>query len=344
MKRHPSTIRVEPLDNPTLICGLVNAVWSAEYASATVMPNWTPTFFDWQFLSVPAGWPAICLGIYLGDALVGVYCGDCWPLVMDGNETRATLLSCISVAPEARHPSVAEAGLNGLREWSEAQESHYFVGFVNPASSAGAGRRYWTTRRGYRHAFSTLSRQWQINPMTVPEASGAGATGCRMYEIEDGFDGGTGLNKAATLLCAHTNRLAERGVATLVYSDARLRHQLRFGSIARAVVIEMQGAIGVCSYYVLPTHAGGRVGFFDHIAASTPEGALADQAFACAIARMKAEACDRAFVLGRPNHDDALLSRLGFRPCFPSYAPLIVSWDPSRPLPRDGAFCPPIYR
>nr|WKF59432.1 hypothetical protein HUO10_003943 [Paraburkholderia busanensis] len=337
--RVASDIRVEALDDHEQICALVNSVWSAQYLNAPVLPRWTPEFFDWQFLRVPDAWPAVCLGIYRDGELVGIFCGDCWPLQMDGEQTRATLLSCVSVSAKARHPDVAKAGLDGLRDWSEGNGSRYFVGFVNPESSDGVGRRYWTTRRGYAHAFSTLSRQWQINPMNVPDSAGlieGDATGM-VVEPND-------LDAAVALLKSNAAALAGRDIATLDCSESRLRHQLSFESIARAVVVREHGEIGVCSFYVLPTHGGGQVGFFDYIASSEPQGALADKAFARAIAAMKAQHCERAFVLGQPNHDDALLQRLGFHPCFPSYAPLIVSWDKSRPLPKEGAFCSPIYR
>lgn len=338
--RVASEIRVEALDDREQICRLVNGVWAAQYRNVPVLPKWTPEFFDWQFLRVPDAWPAVCLGIYRNDELVGMFCGDCWPLRMNGGDTRATLLSCVSVSVEARHPAVAQAGLNGLRDWSEEQGSHYFIGYVNPASSDAAGRRYWTTRRGYSHAFSTLSRQWQINPMNVPqrfdEAADAGP-GC----IDP--DGDT-LDSAVALLRAQMDALADSEIVTLDCPEARLRHQLRFDPIARSVVLEQGGETGVCAFYVLPTHGGAHVAFVDYIAASNPDGPLVERVFARAIATMKTARCDRAFVLGHPNHDDALLERLGFRPCFPSYAPLIVSWDKSRTLPQEGAFCSPIYR
>lgn len=335
--RVASAIRVEALDDREHICRLVNGVWAAQYLNAPVLPKWTPEFFDWQFLRVPDSWSAVCLGIYRNDELVGIFCGDCWPLLMNGIETRATLLSCVSVSAEARHPAVAEAGLNGLREWSERHGSQYFIGFVNPASSDAAGRRYWTTRRGYTHTFSTLSRQWQINPMTVAARFDVAAD--RRAE-----PGARTLDAAVALLRARVEALMDNEIATLGCPEARLRHQLSFDPIARVVVLEDRGEIGVCSFYVLPTHGDAHVGFIDYIAASDLDSPLVDRAFAQVIATMKAERCDRAFVLGHPNHDDALLERLGFHPCFPSYAPLIVSWDKSRPLPQEGAFCPPIYR
>lgn len=329
----PSDIRVEALEDREQICRLVNSVWSAQYLNAPVLPKWTPEFFDWQFLRVPDDWAAVCLGIYRNDELVGMFCGDCWPLQIDGAQTRATLLSCVSVSAEARHPAVAEAGLNGLREWSEQHGSHYFIGFVNPASSQAAGRRYWTTRRGYTHAFSTLSRQWQTNPMAAPDT-----------DESDDLEVSGNLDAAAALLKQGIGALAGREIATLGCPDARLRHQLSFDPIARPVVVEAHGEIGVCSFYVLPTHGDGHIGFVDYIASSEPDGPLADKAFAVAIRAMKEKRCERAFVLGYPNHTDALLERLGFHPCIPSYAPLIVGWDKSRPLPKEGAFCSQIYR
>lgn len=334
--RAAADIRVDALDDSEQICRLVNGVWAAQYADAAVLPKWTREFFDWQFLRVPDAWPAICLGVYRDAELVGIFCGDCWSLRMEGRETRATLLSCVSVSANARHPAVAEAGLNGLRDWSERLGSEYFVGFVNPASSQAAGRRYWTTRRGYAHAFSKLCRQWQINPLSVPDGAIA------MAEPDEDESGD--LDAAVELLKARLHAPASDGIATLGCPETRLRHQLSFDRIARTIVVEARGKIGVCSFYILPTHGGGHVGLFDFIASSGADDGLADKAFARAIAAMKKSRCHRAFILGSPNHDDVLLERLGFHPCFPSYAPLIVSWDKSRPMPKEGAFCSPIYR
>lgn len=337
--RIASEIRVEALDDREQICQLVNSVWGAQYQHAPVLPRWTPEYFDWQFLCVPDAWPAICLGIYRHDVLVGVFCGDCWPLRINGDDTRATLLSCVSVSPEARHPAVAQAGLNGLRDWSEGNGARYFMGYVNPASSDAAGRRYWTTRRGYRHSFSTLSRQWQINPLNASERVDAPTAGAGNSGLDD-----RSIDAAVTLLRSRMETLADSGIAMLGCPEARLRHQLDFAPIAHPIVIEEAGETGVCSFYMLPTQGDAHVGFIDYIAASDPDGPLVEQVFDRAIAVMKAARCDRAFVLGYPNHDDALLERLGFHPCFPSYSPLIVSWDSSRPLPQEGAFCSPIYR
>lgn len=325
-------ITVAPIDDREAICALVNDVWREQYQAASIFPRWTPAFFDWQFLRVPDDWSAVCLGIYRDDALVGVFCGDCWPIAIDGEMERATMLSCVSVSADARHPAVAAAGLNGLREWSESRRSHYFIGFVNPASSQGLGRRYWTTRRGYVHQFSPLCRQWRIDPTTVPDDPANADDAC-----------GT-LDAAMSLLQARMSTRAGGEIATPVFSDARLRHQLSFDSIARSVVVRRYGELGVCSFYVLPTHGTSPIAFVDHIASSDEDGPLAEGAFKAAIAMLKALRCDRAFVLGQPNHSDALLARLGFRPCFPSYSPLIVGWDSARPMPRDGAFSSAIYR
>ncbi len=328
-----SEVRVEPLEDRDQICQLVNGVWAAQYQGSPLVPKWTPEFFDWQFLRVPDQWAAVCLGIYCNDELVGTFCGDCWSLLMDGQEARATLLSCVSVKAEARHPAIAQAGLNGLREWSERQGAHYFIGFVNPQSSHGAGRRYWTTRRAYVHAFSTLSRQWQINPMTVPDTSDT--TDIR---VSDDLDG------AVALLTDRFDALNGGEIAMLRCPESRLRHQLSFDPIGRSVVVEDRGETGVCSFYVLPTHREGHIGYFDYIASSDADGTLASKAFARAIAEMRNQRCERAFTLGQPIHSDVMLEHLGFHPCFPSYAPLIVSWDETRALPKEGAFCSPIYR
>jgi hypothetical protein len=206
------------------------------------------------------------------------------------------------------------------------------------AISHGAGRRYWTTRRGYMHAFSQLSRQWQMNPMTSRLAE-------RKYAATGEPSSSSGeISDAVALLQDRSSGIAKREVATLQCDDSRLRHQLNFGSLARAAVVRKGPAIGACSYYTLPNTAFGNVAFFDYVASTDDDGCLADEAFSGCIQALRERRCEKAFALGEPNNDPRLLERLGFRPCIPSYSPLIVSWDKSKPIPNSGAFCPSIYR
>lgn len=321
-------------DDAERIAALVNEVWHEQYPDDHLTPVWTPEFFEWQFLRSPASHPAVCLGCCVDGELVGIYCGDCWPLRIGDYRGRGTLLSCVSVKRKARHPSIAAALLAGMRDWSEAQGSCHLFGFVNPPGSGGVGRRYWTTRRGYAHTFLSAPRLWQCLPETAMNGAGEGAPAWDLAQapcIVDRVHSGI-------------RALAGDSLLAFEWSPERLAHQMHYGAIARTAVIVQGGEAAACAFHHLPSRGGkGGIGFIDFVTAGDPSGPVASQALAAAAGALAGNGCRRIFTLGPPVLPKGLLRRHGFVPCVPSYSPLLLGWG-DVPLPPPTASVFTIYR
>jgi hypothetical protein len=310
-------IRVAPIANPQQIAALVNDVWHKQYPKDENLSIWPEAFFDWQFLQVPSVHPAICLGAFFNDSLLGIYCGDIWTVRQaDGAEERVTFLSCVSVqiGPHRHHAS--EKLLNAMRDWSDQNGSHQFFGFVNPRESAMVGRRYWTSRRGFSHSFLEGARQWQLHPDHFTRVKD---------ETHDTSD--TDLDSAAQFLRERLDENAKDAHCSLDWPLLRIKHQLRFGALADCVQVRDGADQGVCSFSMLPSHGGWRVGYIDFLAAPDGRPDLIQTALQKALATMLAAGCKRILTLGGPTNRDKDLETLGFMPCIPSFAPLLVTWN-----------------
>lgn len=325
-------VTTRSLEDAEEIADLVNEVWHMQYPDNSLLPQWPAEFFDWQFLRAGPEHDAVCMGVFIGGAPVGVYCGDCWSIRFGGHEDRATLLSCVSVRSDARHPAVAASALASMREWSEHHDSHYFFGYVNPDGVEGVGRRYWTTRRGYRSVFLRHPRLWQLDPERSPLCSGG-------FPPSAPVDLDVAARQVRQLLDAHR---ADEAIL-FDWPAKRLTQQLRYGDIAHTVGGRSRDD-GICSYYILPTRDGASLAYIDFLtfAADAPERAA--PVLGEALARMREQHCRRVFIQGEPLHGPALLKRLGFVPCFPSYTPLMLAWDEHVPLPSGDDAALVIYR
>jgi hypothetical protein len=309
-------INVSPVTNANQIAELVNAVWRKQYPADENLTFWPETFFDWQFLQAQADHPTICLGAYVNNCLIGAYCGDIWTVRQpDGAEERVTFLSCVSVQSGPYRHHASEKLLNAMRDWSDQNGSHQFFGFVNPRESAMVGRRYWTSRRGFSHSFLEGARQWQQHPD-------------HFIELKSDAHGttDTDLDSAAHFLRERLTENAKDTPCSLLWSPFRIKHQLRFKPLADCVQIRDGADQGVCSFSMLPTHGGWQVGYIDFLAASGERFDLIQLALQNALAIMQANGCKRVLTLGGPTNRDTDLERLGFMPCIPSFAPLLVTW------------------
>lgn len=316
------------------IADLVNEVWYEQYPNDHLTPVWTPEFFEWQFLRSPASHPSVCLGCSVDGELVGIYCGDCWPLRIGDYRGRGTLLSCVSVKRKARHPSIAATLLAGIRDWSEAERSSHLFGFVNPPGSDGVGRRYWTTRRGYAHTFLNAPRLWQCLPETAMKSGG----------VEPPSWGLAQSPRTLEVVRNTVQTLADSSLLAFEWSPERLAHQLHYGNLARTAVIVRDDETAACAFHHLPTREGkGVIGFIDFVAADDQSGPLASQALVAAAGALAGQGCRRIFTLGPPVLPKDLLLRHGFVPCVPSYSPLLLGWG-DVPLPPPAASVFTIYR
>lgn len=311
------TVDVASAFDADAIAEVVNEVWHNQYPEEKKLVLWPPPFFDWQFLKVPPSHPAVCLGARVEGELVGIFCADIWPVLLPNGDTdHVSFLSCVSVKPIRARYHVSAALLQAAQHWSEQHGARQFFGYVNPAESDLAGRRYWTSRKGFHHAFVGGSRQWYLSaPMTdaAPLDTTAGSPPSLTLV-------------AQTLLRDRRDRVARTRAASLVWTEARLVHHLEFDGIASSSAVITDDAYAICSFYALPQKNGASVGYIDFLAASSPQHPLAGQALSDAVWRLRAKGCSRIFSTGEPGNDDKLLQTLGFVPCFPSYAPMVAGW------------------
>jgi len=331
MRVHPT---LSVIDDAEKIADLVNEVWRDQYPNDKVSPAWTPEFFEWQFLRRPASHPAVCLGCSVDGELVGIYCGDSWPLRINDYQGHGTLLSCVSVKRSARHPAIAGTLLEGIRDWSAGHGSHHLFGFVNPPESDGVGRRYWTTRRGYKHVFLSAPRLWQCLPETAAKSE---------WALPVAWD--LAQSPAVLAVVADTvRRLAALSPIAFDWSPERLSHQLHYGNLATTAVVVQDGQTAACAFHHLPTRDGaGVIGIVDFVAAEDQSGPLASAALAGAASALLERGCRRIFTLGPPQLPKEMLLRHGFVPCVPSYAPLLLGvGDVTMPEPTASVFT--IYR
>jgi hypothetical protein len=316
MLRSVEDIKIAPISDAKSIAELVNDVWHQHYPSDPNLTVWPSEFFDWQFLNVPTGHPSICLGAYLNDDLLGIYCGDIWTVEKkDRARECISFMSCVSVRSGPRSNDAAAKLLAAIQSWSGEHDSYHIYGFVNPRESSMVGRRYWSTRRGCKHCFPESPRQWQIRPdlfaNTAPECD-------EKADLD--------IESAAQFLHTNLTQESNRRECSLVWSLPRIKHQLRYGGLATATQ-ELEGRDqAVCGYNILPTQGGQKVGYIDFIAASDGRDDLLKRAATRALANMKAKGCARILTLGEPTNRNRSLQDLGFVPCIPSFTPILVSW------------------
>jgi hypothetical protein len=203
-----------------------------------------------------------------------------------------------------------------MREWSNENGAHQFFGFVNPGESAMVGRKYWTSRAGFSHRFLEGARQWQLRPENFLAARSP-IQECREPDID----------KIAAFLKQRLEDNARHATCAIVWTLARIKHQLRWSSLADVAHVKDGNDQAVCSFSAMPTHSGPHTGYIDFLAGTNGRRDLMKSALNRALASLKAMGCERILTLGAPTNRNQDLEELGFIPCFPSFAPLLVTWS-----------------
>jgi hypothetical protein len=326
-------VRIAPLTDARQIADFVNEVWQAQYASDANLNIWPTAFFEWQFLQAPQVHPAICLGAFFGCELLGVYCGDIWSVFdVNGIEEKLTFISCVSVRKNPRRHQASSELLTAMRDWSEKHGSRNFFGFVNPSASTMVGRRYWTSRAGLTNSFMAGPRQWQI----LPERLAMVKEGGRVEDVPD-------LDRASLFLFRHLTAMTAGEQCAVHWPLSRVRHQLRFGTLADFSHLTDGEDQALCSYSIMPANGGWCIGYVDFLAATNSRVDLLRRALNDCLAKMRGRGCKRVLAMGAPTNRDEDLEALGFMPCIPSYAPLLGTWD-NEPTFLSGARLAVVYR
>jgi hypothetical protein len=310
-------IHIAPVDDARQIAQLVNDVWHSQYPKDSNLTIWPEAFFDWQFLHTPKDHPAICLGAYRGQELLGVHCGDIWIGRDTSNiEDRLTFLSCVSVRAGPHRHLASSKLLEAMRRWSDDNGAHQFFGFVNPRESAMVGRKYWMSRTGLSLSFLQGARQWQLLPQ---EISAVRETACDDLVVD--------LDRAVKFLSQRLNGSDTETMSRVYWSSSRIEHQLRFKSLADVSQVTDGDDDALCNYSIMQTYGGWNTAYIDFLAASHGRLDLLQAVLNKSLAKMRAKGCERIMILGTPTNRDEDLKAMRFTPCIPSYAPLLATWN-----------------
>lgn len=323
-------IVIAPEDDAQVVADFVNQVWSSHYPDDTQLVIWPKEFFEWQFQHGLPDQPATMLGVRLEGVLVGVACVDIWMLHSSAKPLlTVSYCSCFSVANVPTRGRVAISLLKATRAWAQERGATTLCGFVNPANSSQSGRSFWTTRRDHKAVFPKAgARQWHLTLPKDPSEKAAPSNSVAAMD-EDILE---------SMLHSFEQRSKTPSVRTIYWSPDRLQRQMSPKGLGGSFFQRDGTDYAACNFYVLETRSGRKTSFIDFFDATPNRADLASAVYSKVAAELTAQGCTRAFTLGAPSNDETLLKTVGFRPLFPSYSPLLASWQAPHQVHEDETF------
>jgi len=306
------------------------AAWKASASGLPHAPRWSETNLEWQLLRNPSASPEFRVAAYDGGALVGTLFAEEFDFWMQGERTRGTLASWLTVAPEYRRRGVAGKLAEELRQRHRERGARFCIGFGLLGSG---GARFWSRqpdtllpgKTGFwvrvldRSEVSSWSMSLRdrlgvhlLRLWAGPVESPGEVSSLRNYRDSD-LD-------SCLALC---NRPATAADLGLVWTRERLGHQLRFGDAVRTHLLTRDDRVaGIVSYYLLAFtgRTERRMAIFDIVELEDSAGAGDGKRL---LYRALHEALDAgassALVLRQPSMPKRALFASGFVPLPPDF-------------------------